>query len=230
MNAVLTFLTKFRRELIAVLFVCVIAACTVFPFTPVLVDNLKLLLDGRTELYQTMVGEALGARLLLAIVPGASAAVFIALWRMLQAFHRSKPALNAFAALVLYVGGGAFARYVILPLTVRMLTGVLGNAFTLHISLYGYVGFCITFMLIVALMFELPLATLLLYRLGLVKSTQLRRWRKGVILALLIVLAVLTPTQDIATLVIAALPFVVLYELSILWISFLEKAGAHGQP
>ncbi|NMA07652.1 MAG: preprotein translocase subunit TatC [Clostridiales bacterium] len=224
MNALIAFLERFRRTLIVCIVVCVVTACACYPFTDSWITCMAGLLKGWTELYQTMVGEALGARLLLSVVPGLTAAGVCALWKVLRVYRRPKPALVCAAALILFLGGGCFAALLILPLTVNMLTGLLD--FTLHISLYSYIVFCLTFLVLIALMFELPLIALLLYRLGLIHAEKLRKWRRGVYLTLLIVLAILTPTQDAATLMLTSIPFVVMYEGSTLWIAALERRRA----
>ena len=54
----------------------------------------------------------------------------------------------------------------------------------------------------------------------------LRRQRKAVYLLTLILMAILTPTQDALTLLLVMLPFAGLYELSILWLALLGRAKA----
>ena len=78
-------------------------------------------------------------------------------------------------------------------------------------------------LLLIGLLFEEPLVMYLLYRLGIIKISFLTGNRKKVFLAALIILAVLTPSGDAVTLCVAMLPFVLLYELAIIWLRFLDR-------
>ena len=65
------------------------------------------------------------------------------------------------------------------------------------------------------IVFEIPVLSWLLARFGLLKSSWMSRYRRHAIVAILIVSAVITPTTDIITLFIVALPIWLLYEISI---------------
>ena len=117
--------------------------------------------------------------------------------------------------------GAAFCFALLLPSALRLLTGLL--PFELRLSVKDYVSFCLVMLLLTGLLFEEPLVMYLLYRLGLIKVSFLTENRKKVFLAALIILAVLTPSGDAVTLCAAMLPFVLLYELAILWLLFLDR-------
>ena len=69
--------------------------------------------------------------------------------------------------------------------------------------------------LLMGLLFEVPVLTWLLSRLGVLSPERLRRGRRYVFTVLLIVAAVITPTGDPFTLLLVTLPVYLLYELSI---------------
>lgn len=66
--------------------------------------------------------------------------------------------------------------------------------------------------LLMGIVFKLPV---LYWLLGLLDSTLMRRFRKHAIVAILIIAAIITPTSDIFTLMLVALPIWSLYEISI---------------
>lgn len=70
--------------------------------------------------------------------------------------------------------------------------------------------------LCLGVVFEMPVVIWLLSKMGLVSSPVLKRYRRHAIVVLLVVAAVITPTSDVFTLLLVALPMYLLYELSIL--------------
>ena len=70
--------------------------------------------------------------------------------------------------------------------------------------------------LIMGLVFEMPSVAAILNRLGLLKRSFLKNYRKHAFVALMIVAAVITPSGDPFTLMAVGLPLYALYELSIL--------------
>jgi sec-independent protein translocase protein TatC len=71
--------------------------------------------------------------------------------------------------------------------------------------------------ILMGIVFELPVVSWVLGKMGLITAPMMRAWRKHAIVAILIVSAVITPTTDAFTLFIVALPIWLLYEVSI-WI------------
>jgi sec-independent protein translocase protein TatC len=63
--------------------------------------------------------------------------------------------------------------------------------------------------------FELPVVCGLMGRMGLLTSSLMSQYRRHAIVAILIVAAIITPTTDVFTLFVVALPIYLLYELSI---------------
>ena len=72
--------------------------------------------------------------------------------------------------------------------------------------------------LLLGLLFEVPVLTWFLARMGILSADHLRRYRRHVFVAILILAAVITPTGDPFTLLLVTLPVYLLYELSILLI------------
>jgi len=119
---------------------------------------------------------------------------------------------------LLFVVGGAFAYWVLLPLSLRFLLNFGHGQMEPVMSVSRYLSFTTMVILSCGLAFQLPLVMFVLARLGLVSSHMLRqKWRHAVV-AIVVAAAILTPTADVATLLLLAVPMLALYELSI-WVA-----------
>lgn len=90
------------------------------------------------------------------------------------------------------------------------------------VTLTSYVGFCMKLLLAFGLAFELPVVVLVLGHLGIVSSDQLRDKRRHAIVVVLILAAVITPTQDPITQLLLAGPLIALYELCV-WLVWAKE-------
>jgi sec-independent protein translocase protein TatC len=120
---------------------------------------------------------------------------------------------------VSFVIGAIFAYKVIFPPAARYLLG-LGHDFRLLLKADDYFDFIIVIMLGMGIIFQMPAITYVLARIGLVSAGFLLRvWRTAVIV-ILIVAAVVSPTNDIPNMLLFAAPMLALYVVSIVvaWI------------
>jgi sec-independent protein translocase protein TatC len=85
-----------------------------------------------------------------------------------------------------------------------------------HISLDSYMSTFLMLIFIMGIAFELPLLSWLLSKLGLVKKSLFKKYRRHAVVGLLILSALITPAPDPFTLMIVFIPLYMLYELSIL--------------
>ncbi|MET3590006.1 sec-independent protein translocase protein TatC [Bartonella silvatica] len=128
---------------------------------------------------------------------------------------------------ILFCTGGAFVYALLVPvmlwfnLSQQFLPDThLRIEFIVRIS--DYLNFITSFVLIFGLIFQLPLVTSLLTKVGLLTVHSLVSKRKWAILISFIVAAVVTPS-DLFTMFAVALPTIALYEISILIAFFIEK-------
>lgn len=89
-------------------------------------------------------------------------------------------------------------------------------------TITSYMGFVLKLLLSFGLAFELPVVLLVLGWLGIINSSHLRRWRRHSIVIILILAAIITPTQDPLSQLILAVPLIALYELCI-WIMWARE-------
>jgi sec-independent protein translocase protein TatC len=127
---------------------------------------------------------------------------------------------------LLFVGGVAFAYYFALPAAADFLLNFNEQNFDIQLRASDYYSFTITFLASIGLLFQVPMGVLALTRLGVVSVTQLRKNRGYVLLGVAVVAAFVTPTPDPVTMLITMAPLVVLFELSILGASVLERRRA----
>ena len=113
-----------------------------------------------------------------------------------------------------FVLGAAFAYYVIFPPAAKYLLG-LGTDFRLLLKANDYFDFIILIMLGMGVVFQMPAITYVLARIGLVTAGFMVRIWKTALIVILISAALLSPTSDIANMLLFAAPMMVLYIISI---------------
>jgi len=120
---------------------------------------------------------------------------------------------------IFFVLGAATAYYLIFPPAAKYLLG-LGSDFRLLLKADDYFDFIILLMLGMGAVAQMPAITYVLARMGLITAGwMLRVWRVAII-TILIVAAVLSPTNDVPNMLLFAAPMFVLYGISIIvaWI------------
>lgn len=84
------------------------------------------------------------------------------------------------------------------------------------INASGYVAFVVLMFLAFGLSFEFPVVLVFLLIARVIKVSQLKSWRRGAILIIIIFAAVITPSQDPYSLFLMAVPMYIFYEGSII--------------
>jgi sec-independent protein translocase protein TatC len=128
---------------------------------------------------------------------------------------------------IFFILGTMVAYYLIFPPAAKYLLG-LGADFRLFLKADDYFDFIILLMLGMGIVFQMPAVTYILARIGLITARwMLRVWRTAVIV-ILIVAAVLSPTNDVPNMLLFAAPMFALYAISILvaWICGRERRAS----
>jgi sec-independent protein translocase protein TatC len=138
-----------------------------------------------------------------------------------------------FLGTIFFVGGGAFCYYIVLQYAMEFLIGYGltntgdGQAIIAPLLMLDpYLSRAEQLILAFAIVFELPLVVGALAWLNLVTPQSLWRWNRHILVAILIVAAVLTPTGDPVNLMIMAVPMAVLFELSVVFTFLLHRSRA----
>jgi len=130
---------------------------------------------------------------------------------------------------VLFLSGGALAYYIAMPLALHYLLGFQGDFGGIQQEALpgvgNYLDFSTRFIFGFGVAFLLPVLLMLLERAGLVTRQQLVRGRRYAIVIATVVAAILTP-PDAVSMLLLAVPLVLLYELSLIAIWFTERKRA----
>ena len=124
--------------------------------------------------------------------------------------------LTMLSGLACAAGGIVFAAKALIPFMLKFLMSLnRESGASASVSVQNYVSFLLTIFVIFAVIFELPVVTVLLTQLGILKVEWLKRARKAMVIVIFFVAAVITP-PDIVSQVMVAVPLLALYELSVL--------------
>ena len=126
-------------------------------------------------------------------------------------------------AVLLFYAGLAFSYYAVFPAAVLFFMGFATASLQPMFSLSSYLSFFIAFMLPFGVVFELPLVLVFPGEDGTDYVGLLKSKRRVLIVVAFIFAAVVSPTTDIFTQVMIAVPMIVLYEASILLVRFILR-------
>jgi sec-independent protein translocase protein TatC len=113
-----------------------------------------------------------------------------------------KFALTFVTAAVILFTGGAVMAYVVFPTALKVLSNVGGPSFVTALAATAYVSFMLNLLVLFGISFELPLLVVMLNRVGVLPYEKLKRWRRGMMFALWVIAAFVTPGQDPVSMVV----------------------------
>lgn len=119
-----------------------------------------------------------------------------------------------FTSYPLFVGGGLFGYFVVLPFGYDFFLGFQNTFTEPSLRMGAYLSLTIRILFAFGIIFELPIVSFFLTRLGVIDAPFLRKNRKYAIIVVFVVAAILTP-PDIFTQGLMAGPLLILYEISI---------------
>jgi len=166
--------------------------------------------------------EALVARFKLAFFGGIVVGMPVILyqigsfiWPGLSQRERQMVKYSGPAAAILFYMGAFFGATIVVPITLRFLMGFGGWLVEPMISVDRFISFSGFLLISFGAIFELPVAIVLLTKIGIVTPAFLRQKRPIVIISIFVLAALITP-PDIVTQSFVAIPMLILYEMSIL--------------
>ncbi|CUU04315.1 Sec-independent protein translocase TatC [Candidatus Thermokryptus mobilis] len=122
-----------------------------------------------------------------------------------------------------FFAGLIFAYFVLLPISLKFFAEFGSSEIKNIIAINEYISFVIGLILASGIVFELPMVSFFLGRLGILTPAFMRHYRKHAVVLILIIAAVLTPGPDIASQAALAIPLYLLYELSIFVVKLTGK-------
>ena len=127
----------------------------------------------------------------------------------------------------LFLAGVAFGYYAILPVGLQFLLGYAEDRYNELITADTYLPFVTRLLLASGIVFELPAATYVGSKLGLITAPTLRRFRKHALIVNAVLAAALTPSPDPFSMILMAVPMLLMYEVSILIARFVNPVISH---
>ncbi len=152
--------------------------------------------------------------------------LFYQLWKFIAPALRKKERkyilLIVFYSTISFFIGIAFAYFVMIPLAFKFVrefgTELIKNQFAID----EYVSIIVSVILAAGVVFELPMISFFLTKLGILTPAFMKKYRKHAIVIIMVLAAFLTPGTDPVSQVVLAVPLVLLYEISI----FISKLAA----
>lgn len=222
--SIIAHLTELRKRLIRSLIAIGIGSCIAYYFIE---DIMHLLTGPAGKLYYMQPAEAFFTYIKVAIFVGfliALPVVLYQIWRFvlpaLIGMERYLLSVIVPVSLILFIAGIAFSFFLVLPAAVKFLVGFSTQELQPMFSIKQYFDFVIAFLLPFGFIFELPLAIILLAKVGIVSSKFLAKQQRIVIFLTFVIGAVISPTPDIFSQCMIAIPMILLYEIGYIIVRF----------
>ncbi len=223
-QTIIEHLSAFRKLLIisiVSIFICFLIVLT--GFSDMLIDYLiKPIEDRSIEVVYLGVAEAFGIKVKTSLVAGvilASPILLFQIWAFLKpALYKEeqfKFLIFYLSAVLLFATGVIFAYISVFHLAVNFFIITGETIATPMISIEKYIDFLFKFLIPFGIVFQLPIAILILTKSGFVAVEDLCKYRKYIVFTAFVCAAVLTPPDFISQLMLG-LPMIVLYEVGIL--------------
>jgi sec-independent protein translocase protein TatC len=218
---IISFLEALRKALIQIAVVVMVFSVAGYAFSKAILNYLQghtgvtLAYYGLSETFFTLLNIALFSSL-FATMPFLLFKVLGALRSVFPTFSRGMMFGFWTASIFLFYLGSGFCLFVTLPYGVKFLLSYQGQYVEAIISVKKFISFCLLFIFAFGIIFELPLAMILLGRIGLVQVGFLTRYRSYAVLVIAVLSAVLTPTPDAFNMMLMAVPLYLLFEIGIL--------------
>ena len=219
-SEVLVHLNDLRRHLFRAAAVWVLLTAAAFAFAPRLIDFLAAPIGGIHHLQAIEVTEPVIVFVRVALLAGFAFSlpyIYFELYLfaapVLRPRGRILGLLGMPLVLIFFLGGMAFAYYVMLPVALPFLLNFMGIPTLPRPA--SYIKFVTSLLFWVGVAFEFPLAIYLLASVGWVRAEHLtRHWRVAVVV-IAVLAAVITPTVDPVNMLLVMAPMIVLYLLGI---------------
>ncbi len=121
---------------------------------------------------------------------------------------------------LMFVGGVVFGYFVLVPPAMGFLLSFGNDIAIIQPRIGNYINVITRLLLAIGLVFEMPVVSTFLARLGIVNGRMLAGKRKWAIILAFVVAAIITPTFDPVNQTLVAVPLIILYEMSI-WLAYL---------
>ena len=220
-------LSELRKRLIIIAVAVIVGTCISYYYVDLL---LEILLKPAGNLYYMRHTEAFFTYMKVSVVSGlviASPIILHQIWLFVKPALtvREKQLSNWIlpVAIGLFGIGIVFSYFLVLPAAVKFFMGFATDELQPMFSIGQYMDFVLSFVLPFGFIFELPLILIILGYFNLITSRFLKTKRKIFILISFIIGAVISPTPDMFSQTMIALPMILLYETSLFVLAKIMK-------
>jgi len=217
---ILDHLNELRKNLFRALLFFMFSTALAFVFVQDLLDWISQPIGGIDALQAIEVTEPLGTVMRVALLAGFSISlpyITFEIWLFAAPGLKKRARISGIIAIpiafIFFIGGMAFAYYVMMPTALPFLINFMGITTVPRPS--SYVKFVTGMMFWIGITFEFPLVIFALANMGLVKAKTLAAQWRIAILIIAIAAALITPTIDPVTMGLVMGPLIILYFLSI---------------
>jgi sec-independent protein translocase protein TatC len=131
---------------------------------------------------------------------------------------------------ILFFLGCVVGYSLVFPMTFRFLASYeLSDLIVNQISLDSYMDNFLMLIFIMGILFELPLVSWFLSKLGLLNRSFFKKYRRHAIVVLLLLAAIITPSGDLFTLFVVFVPLYLLYEISFIFVNPVSEKNAEDE-
>lgn len=174
--------------------------------------------------------EAFIVKLKIALFSGfflASPVILNQVWGFISpAFHKHEKKAVSLVTLItsfLFFSGIIFCFYAVIPMAIGFLMDLQTDFLRPMISVTHYVDFLFGMLLAFGVAFNLPVFVMVLALTGVLNMQTLHHFHKHAVVLIFILAAILTPSPDIASQILLAVPLVALFELSVLGVFWVDR-------
>ncbi len=221
---ILEHLGELRQRLIKCVIAILITTILSFIFAKQIFDILILPAEGINLIYIEMT-EMISTYMKVSLTSGIILAMPYLIYHLLMFVSlglTSKERRNIYLILpwiaLMFAAGVVFGYFILVPPATKFLLTWGADIATPQIKIGNYISIVTRLLLAIGLVFEMPVVTTLLSRLGIITPRWLSDKRKPAIIFAFILAAIITPTFDPVNQTLVAAPLIVLYELSI-WLA-----------
>lgn len=122
-----------------------------------------------------------------------------------------------------FLAGVVFSYYLMLPAALGFFANFGSTIIENKIAIDEYVSFVISLVIASGVVFELPMASFFLSKIGILKPSFMRKYRRHAVVIILLIAGIVTPGPDITSQVLLAVPLFILYEISILICKYSQR-------
>jgi len=227
---VMEHLGELRRRLIRCLIAVLITSVLSFIFARQIFNILIMPAEGINLIFIEMT-EMIGTYMKVSIASGIILAMPYLVYQVLMfIFPALTPREKRYVLLIIpwvalmFTGGVIFGYFILVPPATKFLITFGSDIATPQIKIGNYISIIIRLLLAIGLVFELPIITTFLARIGVVSPKWLAAKRKLALVFAFILAAIITPTFDPINQSLVAAPLIILYEMSI-WLAKLVYRG-----